>query len=136
MMENFKLLHRLDLPAVPYRGTPQSLTAVIAGEVPIVLDSLGASSSHTAGGRPRALAVTSRRRAERLPEVPTVLETGLDPRSTAHAAVDRISTHRPHATSQCKMNTRPCQALASRTDEGHSRHDAAMAEPAMGRSPW
>ena len=41
-MEDFKRRHRLDLPAVPYRSTPQSLTAVIAGEVPIVLDSLGA----------------------------------------------------------------------------------------------
>jgi tripartite-type tricarboxylate transporter receptor subunit TctC len=78
--EDFKLRHRLDLPAVPYRSTPQSLTAVIAGEVPIVLDSLGASSGHVVGGRLRALAVTSRNRAERLPDVPTVLETGLDER--------------------------------------------------------
>ncbi len=80
VMEDFKLRHRLDLPAVPYRSTPQSLLAVIAGEVPIVLDSLGASSGHVAGGRLRALAVTSRDRADRLPEVPTVLETGLDER--------------------------------------------------------
>lgn len=80
VMEDFKLRHRLDLPAVPYRSTPQSLTAVIAGEVPIVLDSLGASSGHVLGGRLRALAVTSRARSERLPEVPTVLETGLDAR--------------------------------------------------------
>jgi tripartite-type tricarboxylate transporter receptor subunit TctC len=65
---------------VPYRSTVQSLTAVIAGEVPIVLDSLGASAGHIASGRLRALAVTSRDRAERLPDVPTVLETGLDER--------------------------------------------------------
>ena len=80
VMEDFKRRHRLDLPAVPYRSTPQSLTAVIAGEVSIVLDSLGASSSHVAGGRLRALAVTARNRTERLPDVPTVLETGLDER--------------------------------------------------------
>ena len=80
VMEDFKRRHRLDLPAVPYRSTPQSLTAVVAGEVPIVLDSLGASSGHVAAGRLRALAVTSRDRAERLPDVPTVLETGLDER--------------------------------------------------------
>jgi tripartite-type tricarboxylate transporter receptor subunit TctC len=78
--EDFKLRHRLDLPAVPYRSTVQSLTAVIAGEVPVTVDSLGASSGHIAGGRLRALAVTSRDRAERLPEVPTVLEAGLDER--------------------------------------------------------
>ncbi|MFC7474909.1 Bug family tripartite tricarboxylate transporter substrate binding protein [Dankookia sp. GCM10030260] len=80
VMEDFKRRHRLDLPAVPYRSTPQSLLATIAGEVPIVLDSLGASSGHVLGGRLRALAVTARARTERLPAVPTVLETGLDER--------------------------------------------------------
>jgi tripartite-type tricarboxylate transporter receptor subunit TctC len=80
VMEDFKRRHRLDLPPEPYRSTPQSPTAVMAGEVPIVLDSLGASSGHVAGGRLRALAVTSRDRAERLPEVPTVLEFGLNER--------------------------------------------------------
>jgi tripartite-type tricarboxylate transporter receptor subunit TctC len=78
--EDFKRRHRLDLPAVPYRSTPQTLTAVIAGEVPLTVDSLGASSGHVAGGRLRALAVTTRARSERLPEVPTVLESGLDQR--------------------------------------------------------
>src|SRR3954465_644835 len=80
VMEDFKLRHRLDLPAVPYRSTPQSLLAVIAGEVPIVVDSLGASYGHLVSGRLRALAVTSSARSERLPEVPTVLEAGLDTR--------------------------------------------------------
>ncbi|MGQ0582919.1 MAG: tripartite tricarboxylate transporter substrate-binding protein [Reyranella sp.] len=76
------------MPAVPYRSTPQSLAAVISGEVPVTLDSLGASSGHIlgassghiAGGRLRALAVTSAKRSERLPDVPTMLELGLDPR--------------------------------------------------------
>lgn len=76
--EDFKRRHRLDLPAVPYRSTAQSLLGVIAGEVPVTVDSLGASSPHIAAGRLRALAVTSRERSDRLPEVPTALETGLD----------------------------------------------------------
>jgi tripartite-type tricarboxylate transporter receptor subunit TctC len=78
--EEFKYRHRLDLPAVPYRSTPQSLLAVIAGEVPVTVDSLGASFPHIASGRLRALAVTSASRAARLPDVPTVMETGLDTR--------------------------------------------------------
>jgi tripartite-type tricarboxylate transporter receptor subunit TctC len=78
--EDTKIRHKLDMPAVPYRSTPQSLMAVISGEVPITLDSLGASSGHIAGGKLRALAITSRERSERLPEVPTMLELGLDPR--------------------------------------------------------
>jgi tripartite-type tricarboxylate transporter receptor subunit TctC len=78
--EDFKIRHKLDMPAVPYRSTPQSLMAVISGEVPITVDSLGASAGHIAGGKLRALAVTSRERSERLPEVPTMLELGLDQR--------------------------------------------------------
>ena len=78
--EDFKIRHRLDMPAVPYRSTPQSLMAVISTEVPITVDSLGASAGHIAGGKLRALAVTSARRSERLPDVPTMLELGLDKR--------------------------------------------------------
>ena len=80
VVEDTKIRHKLDMPAVPYRSTPQSLAAVISGEVPVTLDSLGASSGHIAGGRLRALAVTSAKRSERLPDVPTMLELGLDPR--------------------------------------------------------
>jgi tripartite-type tricarboxylate transporter receptor subunit TctC len=79
VVEDFKIRHRLDLPAVPYRSTPQAQTDVIAGQVPIMLDSLGAGYGHIAGGRVRALAVTSRDRSDRLPEVPTMVELGLDP---------------------------------------------------------
>lgn len=78
--EDTKIRHKLDMPAVPYRSTPQSLMAVISGEVPITVDSLGASAGHIAGGKLRALAVTSRERSARLPDVPTMLEQGLDPR--------------------------------------------------------
>ncbi len=79
-VEDFKRRHALDMPAVPYRTTPQAQVAVVAGEVPIMLDSLGAGYGHIAGGRFRALAVTSRARSERLPEVPSMVELGLDPR--------------------------------------------------------
>ncbi|MBL6077098.1 tripartite tricarboxylate transporter substrate binding protein [Belnapia sp. T18] len=79
-IEDFKRRHGLDLPAVPYRGTPQAQMDVIAGQVPIMLDSLGAGYGHIASGRFRALAVTSRERSDRLPAVPTMLELGLDRR--------------------------------------------------------
>jgi tripartite-type tricarboxylate transporter receptor subunit TctC len=54
--------------------------AVIGGEVPVTVDSLGASAGHIAGEKLRPLAVTSRQRSPRLPEVPTMVELGLDPR--------------------------------------------------------
>lgn len=79
-VEAFKQRHGLDLPAVPYRGTPQAQADVIAGQVLVMLDSLGAGYGHIAAGRVRALAVTAQERSERLPDVPTMLELGLDQR--------------------------------------------------------
>jgi tripartite-type tricarboxylate transporter receptor subunit TctC len=78
--EDIKIRHKLDMPAVPYRSTPQSLMAVINNEVPITVDSLGASAGYIASGQLRALAVTSRERSPRLPDVPTMVELGLDKR--------------------------------------------------------
>ncbi len=78
--EDTKIRHKLDMPAVPYRSTPQSLMAVINGEVPITVDSLGASAGYIANGQLRPLAVTSRERSERLPNVPIMMELGLDQR--------------------------------------------------------
>ena len=68
------------MPGVPYRSTVQSLLGVISGEIPITVDSLGASAGHIAGGRLRALAMTGRERSDRLPGVPTMMELGLDQR--------------------------------------------------------
>ena len=80
VVEDFKHRHGLVMPAVPYRGTPQAQMDVVAGQVPVMLDSLGAGYGHIAGGRFRPLAITARERSPRLPEVPTMLELGLDPR--------------------------------------------------------
>ncbi len=80
MIEDFKRRHQLDIPAVPYRSTPQAQMDVVAGQVPIMVDSLGAGYGHITGGRFRALAVTSRTRSERLPDVPSTMELGLDQR--------------------------------------------------------
>ncbi len=96
VVEDTKIRHKLDMPAVPYRSTPQSLAAVISGEVPVTLDSLGASSGHIAGGRLRALAVTSAKRSERLPDVPTMLELGLDhafmaPKGTPDEIIQKLN---------------------------------------------
>ena len=101
--EDTKIRHKIDMPAVPYRSTPQSLMAVISGEVPVTLDSLGASSGHIAGGKLRALAVTSTRRVPSLPEVPTLAEAGVPgyeyigwtgvaaPAATPAALVERLN---------------------------------------------
>jgi tripartite-type tricarboxylate transporter receptor subunit TctC len=59
---------------VPYRGSPQSLTGLIAGEVQAMFDTLSTSIEHIKAGRLRALGVTSAKRAEALPDTPALGE--------------------------------------------------------------
>jgi tripartite-type tricarboxylate transporter receptor subunit TctC len=78
IVEAFKLRHGLDMPAVPYRGTAAAQTDMIAGTVPLMVDSLGAGMGHISGGRLRPLALTAAERSSRLPAVPTAIELGLE----------------------------------------------------------
>jgi tripartite-type tricarboxylate transporter receptor subunit TctC len=72
--ELFKIMTGVDLLHVPYRGSPQALTALLAGQVQIMFDTLSTSIGHIDAGRLRALAVTSATRSDLLPNVPTVGE--------------------------------------------------------------
>ncbi|WP_161993615.1 Bug family tripartite tricarboxylate transporter substrate binding protein [Muricoccus nepalensis] len=63
---------------VPYRGTGQSVTALMGGDVDVNIDTLATYLPHIRAGRMRALATTLPERASALPEVPTVQESGFD----------------------------------------------------------
>jgi tripartite-type tricarboxylate transporter receptor subunit TctC len=60
---------------VPYRGSPASLTGLLAGDIQAMFDTLSTSIEHIKTGRLRALGVTSATRAEALPETPALSET-------------------------------------------------------------
>ncbi|MFB9969923.1 Bug family tripartite tricarboxylate transporter substrate binding protein [Pseudoroseomonas cervicalis] len=64
------------LEHVPYRGSTQAITDVMAGVVPSVLDSLTATSAHLRSGALRALATSAPERSPDFPEVPTFRELG------------------------------------------------------------
>lgn len=61
---------------IPYRGTGQSVNALLAGDVDVNIDTLATYLPHIRGGRMRALATTLPQRASALPDVPTVAEQG------------------------------------------------------------
>jgi tripartite-type tricarboxylate transporter receptor subunit TctC len=61
---------------VPYRGAAAAMTALLAGDVDMMVDSVPPSLPHIRAGRVRALAVTSAGRVPQLPEVPTMIESG------------------------------------------------------------
>jgi tripartite-type tricarboxylate transporter receptor subunit TctC len=70
--ELFKMMTGVDMLHVPYRGGGPALTDLLAGQVPVMFDTLATSIEHIRAGKLRALAVTSAARSEVLPDVPTV----------------------------------------------------------------
>jgi tripartite-type tricarboxylate transporter receptor subunit TctC len=66
-----KLIH------IPYKGTGPALTDLLGGHIPMAFAPIPASHANVAGGKLRALAVTSLARSSLLPDVPTMIEAGL-----------------------------------------------------------
>lgn len=67
----------IDMVHVPYRGNGPMLQALLANDVQLTFDTPTLPLPHILAGRLIALAVTGERRLPKLPDVPTVRETGL-----------------------------------------------------------
>jgi tripartite-type tricarboxylate transporter receptor subunit TctC len=76
-MELFKALAGIDLVHVPYKGSTQARTDVLAGQVQLVIDGLLPNLPHVRAGKLKAFAVTNSRRAPVAPEIPTMEEAGV-----------------------------------------------------------
>jgi tripartite-type tricarboxylate transporter receptor subunit TctC len=74
--EIFKSQAGIDLRHVPYRGGGESLSSIISGETIVYFSPLPVALPHVRSGRLRALAVTSKKRVDVVPQVPTVAESG------------------------------------------------------------
>jgi tripartite-type tricarboxylate transporter receptor subunit TctC len=81
--ELFKLQTKTFITHIPYRGAGPALQDLIAGQVDMMFDGLGSSAGHIKGGRIKAIAVASERRAPGFPNVPTAKESGLPPYQVA-----------------------------------------------------
>ena len=76
--ELFKKQTGVNIVYIPYKGSGPSIMAAIAGEVPLVVVTLGPALSQLRAGKIRALAVTSATRAAVVPDVPSMSEAGVD----------------------------------------------------------
>jgi tripartite-type tricarboxylate transporter receptor subunit TctC len=75
--EMMKRLAKIDMVHVPYKGGVLAIQDLLAGQVHIVFADPQPILQHIRTGRVRPLAVTSAKRAQILPEVPTFAEAGL-----------------------------------------------------------
>jgi tripartite-type tricarboxylate transporter receptor subunit TctC len=75
--ELFKSLAGIDMLHVPYKGTGQAVTDLLAGQIDVMFAPAQSVMAHVQAGKLRALAVTSTKRSATLPELPTAAESGL-----------------------------------------------------------
>lgn len=75
--ELFSSERSLNLVHVPYKGTPEALAAIIAGEVQMGLITMPAAEPQIKAGKVKVLAVTGTHRYAAMPNVPTLAESGL-----------------------------------------------------------
>ena len=67
----------MDMVHVPYKGgAGPAVTGLIAGETQMMFSTVSSAMGHIKGGRLKALAITSTKRLEQLPDVPTMKESG------------------------------------------------------------
>jgi tripartite-type tricarboxylate transporter receptor subunit TctC len=115
--ELFKVMTGVDIVHVPYRGLAASLTDLLGGQVQVTFASVPSSIAYIKAGRLRALAVTSAKRSEALPDLPTVgefvpgYETSLwlglgAPRGTPAEIIDTLNQETNAGLADRKLNAR------------------------------
>jgi tripartite-type tricarboxylate transporter receptor subunit TctC len=76
-MALFASTAKIDIVHVPYRGGPPSFTSLLSGETQASIATLPNALPHVSSGRVRALGVTTARRVQSAPQIPTIAESGL-----------------------------------------------------------
>jgi tripartite-type tricarboxylate transporter receptor subunit TctC len=75
--ELFNSLAHVKLTHVPYKGSPQAVTDLLAGQVAVMFAPASTVLPHVKSGRLRALATSGTARTRHAPDLPTVAEAGL-----------------------------------------------------------
>ena len=76
-MEMFKSFAKIDMLHVPYKGATPAVGALLGGEVQSIFNPITAILPQARAGKVRALALSSAKRVEIAPDLPTVAESGL-----------------------------------------------------------
>lgn len=116
--EYFKLMAKVDMVHVPYKGTGPALVDLLAGQTQLIFAGVPGIAAHVRSGRLRALGVSTGARLAVFPELPTIAEAGvsgyeatqwygvLAPAGTPKAVVDRLHREIVSAVKSKQMHER------------------------------
>ena len=102
-LELFKMMAKVDMTHIPYKGAGPAVADLLGGQVSIALVSVSSAQTNIKAGRLRALGVTSAQRFTGAPDIPTIAEAALPgfdtlqwwglvaPRSTPPELVNKIA---------------------------------------------
>jgi tripartite-type tricarboxylate transporter receptor subunit TctC len=76
-MEMLKSSARVDMTHIPYKGTAPAITDILAGNVSLMFNSMPSVLPHVDAGKLRGIAVSSAKRSQARPDIPTVAEAGV-----------------------------------------------------------
>jgi tripartite-type tricarboxylate transporter receptor subunit TctC len=116
--ELFKSLARIDMVHVPFKGSGQSIISQLAGEIAANFPSVPTAMPYVKAGRLRGIGVTTLKRVEVLPDVPSIAEAGLPgyeatqwfgllaPAGTPRPIIDRLYQESSRALRSADMKER------------------------------
>ena len=116
--ELFKSLAHIDMVHVPFKGSGQSVISQLAGEIAANFPSVPTAMPYIKAGRLRGLGVTTLKRAQALPDVPSIAEAGLPgyeatqwfgllaPAGTPRTIIDRLYQESSRALRSADMKER------------------------------
>jgi len=73
--ELFKIMAKVDMVHVPYRGAAPAMQDLLAGQINMIFDNIPGALAQSRPGKVRALGVTSEKRSPVVPDVPAIAET-------------------------------------------------------------
>ena len=76
--ELFDSLAGIQLTRIPFKGAAPAMAAVMSGDVQLVISGIGTTLPQVKGGKLKGLAVTGAKRSPLAPEIPTVVESGIN----------------------------------------------------------
>src|SRR6266478_3990769 len=143
-LELFKAMAEVDITNVPFRGGAPAVTGVMSGETQVIFADLATANAGMQSGKLRTLAVTTLKRVPRLPDVPTIDESGVPgydvatwigafaPAGTPKAIVDKIEAAIKQALATPDVQAK-LEALSMEVGSGASAELRAVLADDMGK---